>query len=279
MLQDADGVSIIPDLSRMRRTECASLETRQRDRLFSQTLVAALAWRSIPFRHFAPATVLAAALVFAGCGHHTYTTRAPAPAPAPSAAPPTVERQPAIPGEYVEEGTASWYGAPFDGRRTSNGEIYDMHRMTAAHRTLPFGALVRVTNLSNGLQTEVRVNDRGPFVGNRIIDLSYSAAQAIQMVGPGTANVRLEVVGGPNPQVGFFGVQVGAFLSQEHALDFQKQLSARYSAVSIVNYDSPNGMFYRVRVGRFPTEDGARQLAADLRETRQLTTFVVRLDE
>ena len=109
---------------------------------------------------------------------------------------------------------ASWYGVPFNGRRTSNGEIYDMRQLTAAHRTLPFGAVVRVTNLLNGKQTEVRVNDRGPFVANRIIDLSQGAAQAIEMVGPGTAHVRLEVVSGPNPQLGFFGVQVEPFQSR-----------------------------------------------------------------
>ena len=92
----------------------------------------------------------------------------------------------------MEEGLASWYGPLFNGRRTSSGEIYDMHAFTAAHRTLPFGTLIRVTNLSNGMQTQVRINDRGPFVANRIIDLSLSAARAIEMVGPGTVQVRLE---------------------------------------------------------------------------------------
>jgi rare lipoprotein A len=230
-------------------------------------------------------TILSCAFV-AGCAHHNQTTQVPAPTPLPSrppvappsAPPPAVERQPAIPGEYVEEGVASWYGAPFDGHRTSNGEIYDMHQFTAAHRTLPFGALVRVTNLSNGLETEVRINDRGPFVSNRIIDLSLSAAQAIQMVGTGTAQVRLEVVNGPNPQIGFFGVQVGAFLARENADKFRDQLAARYSAVIVVPYDSPSGLYYRVRVGRVPTEDQARQLAAQLQANDQLTTFVVRLD-
>jgi rare lipoprotein A len=154
-----------------------------------------------------------------------------------------------------------------------------MRQFTAAHRTLPFNALVRVTNLTNGKQTEVRINDRGPFVGNRVIDLSLSAAQAIGMVGPGTASVRLEVIGGPDPRTGFFAVQVGAFLSSDNADRFRTQLAARYSTVTVVTFDSPNGTFYRVRVGRFPTEDGARQLAADLHASQQLTTFVVRLDD
>jgi rare lipoprotein A len=222
------------------------------------------------------------ALVTAGCAHKTYAPQAPAPAPLPQppapSAPPPVETQPAIPGQYVEEGVASWYGVPFDGHRTSNGEIYDMHAFTAAHRTLPFGSLVRVTNLRNGLQTEVRINDRGPFVANRIIDLSLSAAQAIQMVGPGTAQVRLEVISGPNSTQGFFGVQVGAFANQENAERLRAQLATRYSPVTVAVYDSPNGTFYRVRVGRLPTEDAAHQLADQLHANEQFTTFVVRLD-
>lgn len=222
-------------------------------------------------------------LFVAGCNHHTYTAQppvssAPQPSAAPSAPPPAVERQPAVPGEYVEEGVASWYGIPFDGHRTSNGEIYDMHQFTAAHRTLPFGAVIRVTNLSNGKQTEVRINDRGPFVANRVIDLSLSAAQAIGMVGPGTAKVRLEMISGLNPAVGFFGVQVGAFRVQENAEKLQARLAMNYSPVNIVAYDSPTGVFYRLRVGRVPTEIAAHALADQLHSSDQLTTFVVRLD-
>jgi rare lipoprotein A len=178
----------------------------------------------------------------------------------------------------VEEGVASWYGYPFQGRRTSNGEIYDMHEFTAAHRTLPFNAMVRVTNLTNGRQTEVRINDRGPFVANRVIDLSLSAAQAIEMVGPGTAHVRLEVISGPNPSVGYFGVQVGAFLVQENAARLKAQLESRYPPVSVVPFESPNGTFYRVRIGRLASEEAARSLAERLHNTEQFTTFVVRLD-
>jgi rare lipoprotein A len=184
-----------------------------------------------------------------------------------------------VPGSYVEEGVASWYGLPFNGRRTSNGEIYDMHEFTAAHRTLPFGAVVRVTNLRNGKQTQVRINDRGPFVADRVIDLSLSAAQAIEMVGPGTAQVRLEVIAGPTSVTGFFAVQIGAFRAQENAERLKVEMESRNLPVSIVTYDSPSGPFYRVRVGRVPTEEAANQLAAQLRSTGQATTFVVRLDE
>jgi peptidoglycan lytic transglycosylase len=233
----------------------------------------------------ASALLCALAISAAGCAHRTQTSQPPVPYPPPpapsqpSGAPPAVERQPAVPGEYVEQGVASWYGDPFNGRRTSNGEIYDMHAFTAAHRTLPFNAVVRVTNLRNGKQTEVRITDRGPFVANRVIDLSYSAAQAIDMVGPGTAPVRLEMVSGANPQTGFFGVQVGAFQSQDNAERFRAELAARYPNVSVAQYDSPNGPFYRVRVGRLASQDAAQQLAGQVRATEQLTTFVVRLDE
>ncbi len=173
---------------------------------------------------------------------------------------------------------ASWYGEPFQGHRTSNGEIYDKYLFTAAHRTLPFGAVLRVTNLRNGKQTEVRINDRGPFVANRVIDLSLSAARAIDMVGPGTAPVRLEMVSGPNPALGFFGVQVGAFLVQENAGNLRDRLAANFSPVIVVPYDSPNGAFYRVRVGHLSTEQAAGELAEQLRQSGQANTFVVRLD-
>ena len=239
-----------------------------------------------PFLQLAALSALAI-VAAAGCAHRTTVARQPAPAPQPlpppglpsqpSGPPPVTERQPAVAGVYTEEGVASWYGNPFDGRRTSNGEIYDMHQFTAAHRTLPFGAVLRVTNLSNGMQTQVRINDRGPFVANRVIDLSLSAAQAIGMVGPGTAHVRLEMISGPNPQLGFFGVQVGAFSVEANAEKLRAQLSARYSSASIALYNSPNGNLYRVRVGRVPTEEAAGQLAGKL-QAEQFTTFVVRLD-
>lgn len=154
-----------------------------------------------------------------------------------------------------------------------------MRQLTAAHRTLPFNSIVRVTNLSNGMHVDVRINDRGPFVANRVIDLSLAAAQAIQMVGTGTAPVRLDLMSGSNPQVGAFGVQVGAFLVEANAEKLKAQLSARYSSISIAPYDSPNGVFYRVRVGRLPTEEAAQQLADQLHVSGQLTTFVVRLDD
>ncbi len=175
---------------------------------------------------------------------------------------------------------ASWYGIPFHGRRAANGETYDMYKLTAAHRTLPFDSIVRVTNLTNGRTAEVRINDRGPFVENRIIDLSLGAAREIDMVAAGVVRVRLELLSGPAPvTAGNFTVQVGAFLSRENAERLRNQLGQRYQPVFIFPYDSPDGLFYRVRVGRVPSEDAARQLADRLRAEEGFTPFVVRLDE
>ena len=189
----------------------------------------------------------------------------PVPAPAPNG--------------YIEEGNASWYGPPFHGRRASNGEIYDMYKLTAAHRTLPFETTVRVTNLTNGKTTTVRITDRGPFVENRVIDLSLAAAREIDLVGPGTAPVRLEVLGGVDPTAGFFTVQVGAFRDHGNAERLRERLNASYSPIFIQQYDSPDGLLYRVRVGKTAGEEAARQLSEQLRGREGFTPFIVRLDD
>jgi rare lipoprotein A len=186
---------------------------------------------------------------------------------------------PAGPAGYVQEGLASWYGIPYHGRRAANGEIYDMYKLTAAHRTLPFETVVRVTNLKNGRSVDVRINDRGPFVEGRLIDLSLGAARAIDMVAAGVAAVRVEMLSGENPLSGSFTVQVGAFLDMENAARFRKHLEERYPPVFIVEYDAPQGLFYRVRAGRLPTEEAAREFAERLRREEQVVPFVVRLDE
>lgn len=184
-----------------------------------------------------------------------------------------------VPGVYVEEGVASWYGVPFHGRRAADGEIYDMNKMTAAHRTLPFDSVVRVTNLSNGLQTEVRIIDRGPFVGDRVIDLSAAAARALGMIGPGTAQVRIEMVSGAISLAGAFTVQVGAFSDRANAEKLKLQLELRYQPVFIQDYDAPSGHFFRVRVGSLPSEDAAEQFARKLSDEDGFHTFVIRLDD
>ena len=184
------------------------------------------------------------------------------------------------PEGYIEEGNASWYGVPFNGRRASNGEIYDMNKLTAAHRTLPFDTMVRVTNLNNGKSTVVRITDRGPFVENRIIDLSQAAAREIESIGPGVVPVRVEVITpGIDPTAGFFTVQVGAFRDPANAQRLRDRLNLSYSPIFIQQYDSPDGTYYRVRVGKVSGEDAARQFGEQLRDREGFTPFVVRLDE
>jgi len=190
----------------------------------------------------------------------------PAPAPAP-------------PG-YTEEGNASWYGVPFHGRHASNGEIYDMYKLTAAHRTLPFETMVRVTNLNNGKSTVVRITDRGPFVDNRVIDLSFAAAREVDSIGPGVVPVRVEVISpGIDATSGFFTVQVGAFRDRGNADRLRDRLGISYSPIFIQQYDSPDGVLYRVRVGKISGEDNAHQFSDQLRQREGFTPFVTRLDE
>ena len=139
-------------------------------------------------------TVLLAAVMFSACAHKKHSKLVPPPPPPPPAGTPSAGTTPVKPG-YVETGLASWYGHPYHGRPAANGEIYDMETMVAAHRTLPFDTWVRVYDLDTGKTVEVRIIDRGPFVDGRIIDLSHAAAEAIAMIGPGTARVRMEDAG------------------------------------------------------------------------------------
>jgi len=209
------------------------------------------------------------------------STNVPETPPPAASAPKRYKPAPApVPPGYTEEGNASWYGVPFHGRRASNGEVYDMYKLTAAHRTLPFETMVRVTNLNNGKSTVVRITDRGPFVDNRIIDLSLAAAREVDSVGPGVVPVRVEVLSpGIDPTSGFFTVQVGAFRDRANAERLHDRLSPSYSPIFIQQYDSPGGVFYRVRVGRISGEDAARQFGEELRDREGFTPFVTRLDE
>jgi rare lipoprotein A len=153
-----------------------------------------------------------------------------------------------------------------------------MNRLVAAHRTLPFGSIVRVTNLNNGKHTEVRIIDRGPFVGGRIIDLSLAAAHAIDMVGTGIAPVRVELISSPSPLTGSFSVQVGAFQQRKNANKLRADLSKHYP-VFVQDYNAPAGHLYRVRVGRLANEQAAQRFAAQLTHERGFhNIFVVRLD-
>lgn len=176
---------------------------------------------------------------------------------------------------------ASWYGVPFHGRRAADGEVYDMYKLTAAHRTLPFDTVVRVTNLANGLHTDVRIIDRGPFVEDRVIDLSLAAARALGMVGTGTAIVKLEIISGSAAPAasGNFAVQVGAFSDRGNANRLKEQLASRYSPVLVEEFEAPSGHLFRVRVGSVTSMDAAQELAAKIASENGMRTFVVRLDD
>jgi rare lipoprotein A len=168
----------------------------------------------------------------------------------------------------AEIGWASWYGEKFHGRRTASGEVYDMYQMTAAHKTLPLGTSVMVTHVNNGKSVEVTINDRGPFVKGRIIDLSYAAAQALEMVEEGVAKVRVEVLDkGPTSALspeGPFTIQVGSFISRSNAVRLLEELQGAYKDVYITELKTPENTYYRVRLGTFKTREEAYRFAMRL---------------
>ncbi len=170
---------------------------------------------------------------------------------------------------YVEEGIASWYGPGFHGRRTASGERYNMYAFTAAHKLLPMGTKVLVINLENGRRTVVRINDRGPFVKGRIIDLSYAAARALGMHRKGTARVRIialsEDEGGKILwSKEKFYIQVGAFKSYANAVRLKQKLARRYPLVTIEPYQKDGQTYYRVQVFAAQDLNEARKHLASL---------------
>ncbi len=193
---------------------------------------------------------------------------------------------------YREKGIASWYGADFHGKRTANGEIYNMFSYTAAHKTLPFNTYVKVTNLKNGKSTIVRINDRGPFVRNRVIDLSYKAARDIGMARAGTAPVLLETVAlahrtvrknkdewtiekPPDPTVGNFALQVGSFKIPQNAYRLKRRLDGRYPDVKVVASRLGGSVYYRVRLYRFHRLSDARRALQRIWRDGFVDAFVV----
>jgi rare lipoprotein A len=210
--------------------------------------------------------VALAVLLVSGCGHKKVKARLPS------------HTRPVKPGD-TESGIASWYGHPYHGRAAANGEIYDMEKMTAAHRTLPFNTFVRVQNLSNGKTVDVRITDRGPFNKGRIIDLSHAAAQRIEMIGPGMANVKVVVISPPAvPEAAIFAVQVGLFGVKENADKLAAQLRARYGTARVVERQGSAPM-WRVLAGEEPSQEKAEELAIRVRGDISVPeAFVVRLD-
>jgi rare lipoprotein A len=174
---------------------------------------------------------------------------------------------------FVQRGIASWYGRKFHGRKTSNGETYDMYKMTAAHKTLPLPSYVTVKNLNNGKEIVVRVNDRGPFVSGRVIDLSYAAALKLGIGDNGTARVEIrdasvsERSAGIKPDHPSFYLQLGSFRDPENAYQLQQRVSElTLHSVNVLSANSSNEVLHRVRVGPFTAQDVATQLSAQLIE-------------
>ena len=179
----------------------------------------------------------------------------------------------------VDTGLASWYGAPYHNRHGSNGEVYNMNAMTAAHRTLPLGSIVRVTNVKTGHSAIVRITDRGPFVEGRILDLSLAAAKKVDVWQPGIAAVRMEVLRSPVPltQGGRWAVQIGAFGEQDVANSVAAGLSRRYHTAKVLCFSSPVGDWW-VRI-RVQNDDRRRaEEVAHAAQTTQGSIFLVRLD-
>lgn len=239
-------------------------------------------------------------------------TRAPgAPAPQPATPPPaTVPERPLRPWEkpyvvngerfdplldhqgFVEEGIASWYGADFHGKKTSNGEIYDMHALTAAHKALPLGVWVRVRNLKSGQEQILRVNDRGPFVAGRVIDLSYAGAQALGLVGPGTAPVRVEALGfqaidsagrvtyqaPPRYDLGNFSIQIGAFTLAANAQKMATEMERKHGFAAVQTGLVNGTMFHRVRAGKYGSLAEAEKARQTFDGEGYRNCFVVSLD-
>ena len=216
---------------------------------------------------------LLALLVFsaAGCGHPNARAKLPAP--------------PASIGSS-EAGVASWYGVPYHGRRAASGEIYDMEKFTAAHRTLPFQTWVEVTNATNGKHVDVRITDRGPFAHGRIIDLSHAAAREIDMLGAGTAHVRLRVIVPPREErpeaavgaaapagieaansssmhIDWYVVQAGAFADRERAEALRVTLEEQFAEARVI---AGSRNLWRVVAGREMTLDQANELAVRVRK-------------
>jgi rare lipoprotein A len=221
------------------------------------------------------ALLFALAIMFVLTGCHRKHARISTPS-APATAP---RIEPRV--GQTEEGIASWYGHPYHGRQAADGEIYDMEKLVAAHRTLPFHTWVRVHNLDNGKSVDVEIIDRGPFIDGRIIDLSHRAAQEMLLIGPGIAKVRIEIIQPPPGPVvvPHFSVQVGAYNNKATAERVKSELAGRYGFAKLVaRPGSP--MVWRVLVGDESSEDGANALAERIRQEggEKGAAFVVRLD-
>lgn len=245
-------------------------------------------------------------LFLSACGHpktaHVNVPQPPAPetesvpsAPEPSANIPSTREKPSRPAANpdlaeptlpadakpiaTEIGLASWYGPPYHNRRGSNGEVYNMHAMTAAHRTYPLGSIVRVTNVKTGSHALVRITDRGPFIRGRVIDLSLAAAEKVDVKKAGVAKVKIELMQSPSVSAvrGKWAVQIGGFPDEQGASRVADHITRRYHTAKVLRFESPAGDWWvRVRV-LDDDHERAERLAAETK-TPEGAVFVVRLD-
>lgn len=234
---------------------------------------------------------VAGILLLSGCEHNKKASknRIPPPPtvtsnPAPSTQASTKPPEPSVDSGkhhkpiYVETGLASWYGPPYHNRKGANGEIYDQNALTAAHRTLPMNSVVRVTNESTKHAVVVRITDRGPFIEDRMIDLSLAAAKAVDVWRPGTAMVKIEVLSAPAPisEGGRWCVQIGAFQSRHDAIKLKEKLQDHYENAQVIEFTGPTGEWVRIR----PQGDDKRiaQEVASKTHVKEGGVFLVRLD-
>ncbi|HEX3572943.1 MAG TPA: septal ring lytic transglycosylase RlpA family protein [Acidobacteriaceae bacterium] len=228
--------------------------------------------RAFDLRRLWLASAMLAMAALAGCHHKQQAVYQPPPPPpstqtadaggarpgagsrsgsnAPVPRPPVTAEQPEGHGRVVssEVGIASWYGPPYTNRKAADGSIYDQNAMTAAHRTLPMGSVVRVTNLSNGESVMVRITDRGPFIDGRIIDLSLAAAKLLDVYRPGTAKVQVEAFAPPqgSDPAGRWCVQIGAFLDPAEAVQLKADLMRRFTTAKVIEFAGPTGHWVRI---------------------------------
>lgn len=251
--------------------------------------------------------VLIAVLLLSACGHHNppHVNVPPPPAPeSTTATPPPPQPKPEKPPEgsapaksesnadlaepvispnakalETQTGLASWYGPPYHNRRGSNGEVYNMNAMTAAHRTFPLGSIARVTNLKTGSTALVRITDRGPFIPGRIVDLSLAAARKLDLVQAGVGQVKIELMesGAASGSAGRWAVQIGGMPDEKVASKLADRLTRRYHSANVLRFKSPAGDWWiRVRV-LDDDHERAQKLAAET-ETSEGAVFLVRLD-
>lgn len=245
---------------------------------------------------------LALMLAMTGCHHKRQVAYRPPPPPArtgtygasssnnagssatrplapPPQTPPDLHGRPAV----VETGLASWYGPPYAGRQAADGTVYNQSAMTAAHRTLPMGSIVRVTNLETNQSAVVKITDRGPFVRGRIIDLSLAAAKATGLYRMGVAKVRVEAwTPGPSTAAnaipgGRWCVQVGAFEKEKDAVKLKNELMRRYSTAKVIEFTGPTGHWVRINPA-MPDKSHADEVAESIHVPGGIEPFLVRTD-